>query len=88
MYPRKAIETDGIVDLKKLLKTPPKCEMPLGEGRRVAGRQREGRADGWQGWRKDSILLPLHGLTLSGSAWPLTTETCSICTGSQCCQGI
>lgn len=29
-----------------------------GEGRCDAGRQREGRADEWQGWSKDSILFP------------------------------
>lgn len=46
MYPRKAIETDGIVDLKKLLKTPSKCEMPLGR-RQACCRETAGGQSRW-----------------------------------------
>lgn len=46
MCPRKAIQADGIVDLKKLLKTPPKCEMPLGR-RQVCCRETAGGQSRW-----------------------------------------
>lgn len=47
-----------------------------------------GRAEQMNGKGGAKIQFSSHGLTLSGSEWPLATETCSVSAGSQGCQRI